>query len=270
MAHRIQIEENSFLNVEDIGSGQPVVFLHGWPANNQMFEYQTNSIIEQGYRYIGIDHRGFGLSDTTADGYDYDSIADDIQKVVKTLDLKDIIVVGFSVGGALALKYAAKYNDSNLKKMILLGPAGPSFVQRDGYPYGMKAEEVTDLVNDISNDQPKAITDFGSVFFQSNTDVSDEYKKYFTQLTLTSSLTGTIKLAESLRDEDLREEVKNIDLPVYGIHGTDDAVCPIQFSEELEKTMPNYQLTKLSDAGHALFFEKKDEVNKFLKKVLAE
>ncbi|WP_228068333.1 alpha/beta fold hydrolase, partial [Ligilactobacillus murinus] len=85
----------------------------------------------------------------------------------------------------------------------------------------------------ISDDQPKAITEFGDTFFSSKTDVSDEYKNYFTQLTLTSSLIGTVKLLESLRDEDLREDVKNIDLPVYGIHGTDDAACPIEFSEVL-------------------------------------
>ncbi|MFD1066517.1 alpha/beta fold hydrolase [Oceanobacillus locisalsi] len=270
MAHKIKIEENAYLNVEDIGEGQPVVFLHGWPANNKMFEYQAQHVVENGYRYIGIDHRGFGLSDTTASGYDYNSIADDIQKVITELKLKNYIIVGFSVGGALSLKYASKYNNPNLQKMILLGPAGPSFVQRDDYPYGMKANEVTDLVNAISDDHPKAITDFGEVFFSSNTNVSNAYKDYFNRLTLTSSLIGTVKLAESLRDEDLRKDVNTIDLPVYGIHGTDDAVCPIQFSEELEKTMPNYQLTRVSDAGHALFFEKKQKINDLLIEFLAK
>ncbi len=268
MTHRIQIEENAYLNVEDFGEGQPIVFLHGWPANNKMFEYQAQHVVNNGYRYIGIDHRGFGLSDTTASGYDYDTIVDDVQKVVDELNLKNYVVVGFSVGGALALKYAAKHNNPDLEKMILLGPAGPSFTQREGYPYGMEVDDVTDLMKSISDDQPKAITEFGDTFFSSKTDVSDEYKNYFTQLTLTSSLIGTVKLLESLRNEDLREDVKNIDLPVYGIHGTDDAACPIEFSEVLEKTMPNYQLTRVSDVGHALFVEKKHEINDLIIELL--
>lgn len=270
MTHKIKVDENTYLNVEDIGEGHPVVFLHGWPANNKMFEYQAQRVVENGYRYIGIDYRGFGLSDTTAFDYDYDSIADDIQKVIDELEIVNYSIVGFSVGGALALNYAAKHNNPNLQKMVLLGPAGPSFVQRDGYPYGMKADEVTELMESISEDQPKTITDFGEEFFSSNTNVSDAYKTYFSNLTLTSSLIGTVKLAESLRDEDIREKVKNIDLPVYGIHGTDDAVCPIEFSEELEKIMPNYQLTKVKDVGHALFVEKKQEVNDLLLEFLSK
>lgn len=116
MKHRIQVSDEVALNVDDFGSGQPLVFLHGWPANNTMFEYQADFVVANGYRYIGIDHRGFGLSDRAADGYDYDTIADDIQKVVDELNLKDYIVVGFSVGGALALKYGVKHNNDNLKK----------------------------------------------------------------------------------------------------------------------------------------------------------
>ncbi|AMY05282.1 alpha/beta hydrolase [Staphylococcus condimenti] len=269
MKHRIQVSDEVALNVDDFGSGQPLVFLHGWPANNTMFEYQADFVVANGYRYIGIDHRGFGLSDRAADGYDYDTIADDIQKVVDELNLKDYIVVGFSVGGALALKYGVKHNNDNLKKMVLLGPAGPSFVQRDGYPYGLKAEDVTALIDSINDDQPKAIGDFGeSSFFNSDIEVSDEYKNYFNNMTLTSSLIGTVKLAESLRDEDLREEIKSLDLPVYGIHGTADHVCPIEFSEYLEKEAPDYTLSKVEGAGHALFFEKKDEVNRLLLEAL--
>lgn len=116
MTHRIQIEENAYLNVEDFGEGQPIVFLHGWPANNKMFEYQAQHVVNNGYRYIGIDHRGFGLSDTTASGYGYDTIVDDVQKVVDELNLRNYVVVGFSVGGALALKYAAKHNNPDLEK----------------------------------------------------------------------------------------------------------------------------------------------------------
>src|SRR5699024_2410389 len=115
----------------------------------------------------------------------------------------------------------------------------------------MEVDDVTDLMKSISDDQPKAITEFGDTFFSSNTDVSDEYKNYFTQLTLTSSLIGTVKLLESFRDEDLREDEKNIDLPVYGIHVTNVAACPIENYELLEQTMPNHHQTRVSDLGHA-------------------
>ncbi|MFC3418715.1 alpha/beta fold hydrolase [Salinicoccus hispanicus] len=268
MTHQIETKNGNKIHVEDYGSGQPIVFLHGWPANNRMFEAQSLSVVEKGYRYIGIDYKGYGGSDITADGYSYGDIADDIQQVVETLDLKNIVVVGFSVGGPIALKYAVKYNSDNLNKMILISPAAPSFVQQDGYDYGMKKAEVDELIEGLKQDRPKALGEFGENFFSSNVENSKDYKTYFHGLVSTSSLIATVKLAESLRDADLREEIKDLDLPIFGIHGKEDAVCPIEFSDVLEDTLPNYTLHKVDDAGHAIFHEKQDEVNQLINDIL--
>ncbi|GAB3058962.1 alpha/beta fold hydrolase [Salinicoccus sesuvii] len=268
MTHQIETKNGNKIHVEDYGSGQPVVFLHGWPANNRMFEAQALSVVENGYRYIGLDYKGYGGSDITADGYSYGEIADDIQQVVKTLGLKDIVVVGFSVGGPIALKYASKYNSDNLSKLILISPAAPSFVQQEGYAYGMKKEEVDELIQGLKQDRPKALDEFGQNFFSSNVENSEEFQTYFHGLVSTSSLIATVKLAESLRDEDLREEVKGLDLPVFGIHGKEDAVCPIEFSDVLAETLPSYTLHKVDDAGHAIFHEKQDEVNQLINDIL--
>lgn len=109
MGRYVQVEPNVSIFVEDIGQGTPVVFLHGWPVNYKMFEYQLNVLPNQGIRAIAIDFRGYGKSDAPSTGYDYDRMADDVRAVIDDLELTDVVLAGFSMGGAIAVHYMARH-----------------------------------------------------------------------------------------------------------------------------------------------------------------
>ena len=109
MSNKIRTTNGVNINVEDIGAGKPIVFIHGWPVNHKMFEYQFTELPKHGYRCIGIDLRGFGDSDKPWDGYNYNSMADDVKAVLDTLNLQNVALVGFSMGGAIAIHYIARH-----------------------------------------------------------------------------------------------------------------------------------------------------------------
>ncbi|TDQ42960.1 alpha/beta fold hydrolase [Aureibacillus halotolerans] len=266
MAHSIRVEKDVSLFVEDIGEGQPIVFIHGWPVNHKMFEYQMNELPKKGYRCIGIDLRGFGKSDKPAFGYDYDTLAQDVKKVIDSLQLSNVFVAGFSMGGPIAIRYATKFAGDELKQLILMGAAAPSFTQRSGYDVGMKKEDVDELITSIQADRPQAIKDFGSAFFYS--DVSDSLANWFLGLGLEASAYGTIAAAESLRDEDLREEVTKVSVPTLLMHGKKDEICDFAFSEKLHEAIPNSTLIPFENSGHGLIYDEKEACNQALLNLL--
>ncbi|MDR4937881.1 alpha/beta hydrolase [Rossellomorea marisflavi] len=266
MGKFITVDKDVNLFVEDIGEGQPIVFIHGWPVNHKMFEYQMNELPQKGYRFIGVDLRGFGQSDRPAFGYDYDTLASDIEKVVKELGLQDFYLAGFSMGGPISIRYASKFAGKELSRLILMGPAAPIFTQRDGYPYGMKKEGVDELIEGIKADRPAALKDFGGNFFYSET--SDEMDAWFLGLGLEASAHGTIACAESLRDEDLRSELTSVSVPVTIMHGKQDQICDYAFSERLVEELNDAVLIPFEESGHGLVYDEKEKCNEELLKLL--
>lgn len=165
MAHSIEVEHGTKLFVEDIGSGQPVVFLHGWPVNHKMFEHQMTTLPELGFRFIGVDLRGYGQSDKPAHGYDYDRMADDIRVIFDTLGLKDAVLCGFSMGGAIAIRYMAKHGGKGVARLALMGAAAPVFTNRNDFDYGIPKENVDDLIDGAIQIAPKCLKTFGVCFW---------------------------------------------------------------------------------------------------------
>ncbi|MCP3032223.1 alpha/beta hydrolase [Halobacillus sp. A1] len=268
MSHYIEVDHHVELFVQDIGEGQPIVFIHGWPLNHEMFEYQMNVLPQNGYRFIGIDLRGFGKSDKPSYGYDYDTLAHDIKIIVEYLQLENFYLAGFSMGGPISIRYATKYANDQLAKLILIGAAAPSFTQRDGYAYGLHKEEVDGLIYGITQDRPAALADFGTNFY--NTRVSEPLKEWFLGLGLQASAHGTIACAASLRDEDLRGELDQIKVPTVIMHGKLDEICEYNFALELEKRIPSSTLISFEDSGHGLIYDERDKFNEELLKLIEE
>ncbi|WP_444685456.1 alpha/beta fold hydrolase [Alkalicoccus luteus] len=262
MAHQIETAPGVHLHVEDEGSGKPVIFIHGWPLNAAMFHRQKQAVIENGHRYIGIDLRGFGRSDQPEENYIYDTFASDILAVVKELELEQYSLVGFSMGGPVAIRYAVKYAGEQLEQLFLLGPAAPSFTKRMGYSLGMEKEDVDDLMEAIDEDREKALQDFGGNFFYQ--DVSEEAKQELFDLSMRASKQATISAAAALRDEDLRDEAGHIRVPVSIFHGRHDAICEFGFAEELEQRIPTVTVVPFEESGHGLHVEEPDKLNKEL------
>ncbi|WP_225743204.1 alpha/beta fold hydrolase [Marinilactibacillus sp. Marseille-P9653] len=248
--------------VKDMGSGSPVVFLHGWPLNNLMFEYQYNHLLENGYRVIGIDLRGYGESDLGVEDYGYDTFADDVKAVIEELNVTDATLVGFSMGGAAAVRYMARHNGFGVKKLVLLGAAAPRFTQGPDYPYGMEKSGVDELIEQAKVDRPKMVTDFGSQLF--NKKPSDAYADWVATLAFKASSYGTILSAIALRDEDLSEDLTKVTVSTLIGHGKEDQVCPYDFAELMDKAIPDSTLKTFEESGHGIFHDQPDDLNNAL------
>lgn len=142
-----------------------ILFLHGWPGNHHLFEYQFNRLPKYGYRCIGMDIRGFGKSDKPFSGYDYDTLADDVRGVVEALGLRDFTLVGHSTGGAIAARYMGRHQGYGVSKLVLVAAAAPSLVRRTDFPYGVEKETILQIIKDTYRDRPRMLRDFGDRFF---------------------------------------------------------------------------------------------------------
>lgn len=262
----INVGKNVNLFVEDIGMGKPILMIHGWPLNHKMFEYQMNILPSYGIRMITPDLRGFGKSDRPASDYSYNQMADDIKAIIDALGLEQVTLLGFSMGGAIAIRYMSRYNGYQVNKLILSGAAAPSFTQRPDYPYGMPLEAVNALISNLYLDRPKAIVEFGEKFFA--TKISNEFKQWFNNLNLEASGHGTIYAAASLRDEDLRLDLKRILVDTYILHGRKDQICSFEFAIEMNRQIRNSKLIPFENSGHGLFYEEWQKFNHELLKVL--
>ena len=256
----IEVEQGVKLFVEDINPGgkYTVVFTHGWPLNHNTFEYQYDVFPHYGVRCIGIDLRGFGKSDKPWSGYSYDRMAEDIKVVLETMNLNDITLAGHSMGGAISLRYMAKYDGNRVAKLALLAAAAPSFVQRSGYPYGMTVQQVDAFIAGIYHNRPQVLANFGGMFFAQP--VTPSFMSWFQNLGLEAAGYSTIKALESLRDEDLRADLAKVHVPTGIFHGVLDKVCPYPFALEMQKGIKNSVLFRFDMSGHAVYY---DELEKF-------
>lgn len=264
MGYYITVEQNVNIYVEDIdpGYGKPILFLHGWPANHKMFEYQFNQLPRMGYRCIGIDHRGFGKSDRPWKGYSYNRLADDIRIVIDTLKLENVTLAGHSMGGAIAIRYMARHAGHKVTKLALLADAAPVFTRRPDYPYGLTKEAVNKLIEGTYTDRPKMLDDFGDIFFARY--LTESFKDWFHGLGLEASGHATAMCAISLRDEDLRQDLAMINVPTGIFHGKQDKVCPFVLAELLHAGIKGSELIPFKYSGHGLFYCELEKFNREL------
>lgn len=256
----VNVEPNVKIAVNDINceAEKTIVFLHGWPLSGKIFEYQRNILPHLGFRVVIIDLRGFGKSDAPAWGYTYNDLATDIYMVVKCLGLKDFVLAGFSMGGAIAIRYMTLYG-YGVRKLALLGAAAPSFVKRKNYPYGMEPQDVNKLIEQAYTDRPLMASNFGKLLF--NLSHSDEVKEWFKLISYEASGIGTIQTAISLRDEDIRSELSRIGVQTGIFHGKEDLICPYEFALILKEQIPNSILYTFEESGHAVFYDELEAFN---------
>src|SRR5665648_772283 len=168
-AEYIKVAPNVHLHVTDAGNGRPVVLIPGWPLSDEMYEYQYNDLINKNFRVIGITLRGFGKSDKPYGAYDYDVHAADIKKVLSKLNIKDAVLGGFSMGGAIAIRYMSKYKGARVSKLVLCGAAAPIWTQRSDFPYNLPQSAVDELIKLNNQDRPKLLANFAKIFSATET-----------------------------------------------------------------------------------------------------
>lgn len=266
----VRVEPDVRIYVEDVnpGSGKPILFLHGWPANYKLFEYQFDQLPKMGYRCIGMDIRGFGNSDKPWRGYSYDRLADDVRSVVDAFKLQNFILGGHSVGGAISIRYMARHNGYGVSKLALFAAAAPSFTKRPDFPYGFTKEEVNKIILDTYNDRPKMLRGFGDMFFFQY--ITGPFSDWFFQLGLQAAGWSTAAVAASLRDESLFSDLGKIRVPTLILHGIHDKICPFPLALAQKEGIKNSKLVPFEKSGHGLFWEERDKFNKELAQFIGE
>lgn len=268
MGYYVAVEPNVKIYVKDVNpaSEKVILFIHGWPANHRLFEYQFNVLPALGYRCIGIDLRGFGNSDKPFSGYSYDRMADDVRAVVDALKLQRFTLVGHSVGGAIAIRYMARHNGYGVTKLALLAAAAPSFTQRPNFPYGLPKEGVNKLIQDTYNDRPKMLQEFGDMFFFQY--ITEPFSEWFFQLGLQAAGYSTAAVLVSLRDESLFADLGKVKVPTLIFQGIHDKIVLPELAAAIHTGIPGSKLIWLADSGHGLFWEQRDKINEELLKFI--
>ena len=239
-----------------------IVLVHGWPLSHKMFEYQIPILLNNNYRIITIDLRGFGKSDETSKGYNYNQFAIDLYYVIYALNLWKFDLLGFSMGGAIVTRYMKMYQGYGVRKLCLLDAAVPSYVRSYCNPYGQSLEDTNNLIKLGLNDRPALNQYFGSIFFYK--EQSKPFSEWFYNLSNSASGLGEINSLIALRDENLFDDLKYINVPTGIFHGREDKICSFKMAEIMNRSISNSKLYPFEEAGHGAFYEVKDSLNREL------
>ena len=266
----IQVEKNVKLHVTDLGEGKPVVLIHGLPLSDAMFEYQYQYLVEKGCRVIGITLRGFGRSDKPYGAYNYDVFAQDIKTVLDKLNIQQATLGGFSMGGAVALHYVAKYNSAHVAKLALFGAAAPIWTSRPDYPYGFTQEAVNDLIALSKTNRPQLLENFGKIFSATETSMPPSLGAWLFNINMEASPYATTQGLIALRDTDLRSELGKVNMPTVIFHGAKDKICDFAMAEQMHKGIKKSAIVRFENSGHGLFVEEREKFNKELVKFIQQ
>ena len=253
------------ISYADYGQGRPVVLIHGWPLNKHMWEYQVSDLVEAGFRVIKYDRRGFGDSDKPWDGYDYDTLADDLHALMEELDLQQAVLAGFSMGGGEVVRYLSRYGSDRVSKIVLISAVTPYMLKTVDNPDGIDASVFAEMKDQLKEDRINFLDEFGKKFFGVNLinkPVSGPLLSYYLQQCSIASPRATEKCAESFAQTDFREDLKNITVPVLVIHGDGDKTVPIESSgERTARMIPDCDYIVYDGAPHGLFYTNKEQLN---------
>jgi pimeloyl-ACP methyl ester carboxylesterase len=253
------------LYYEDLGSGDPVVLIHGWPLNGASWEKQTAALLAAGRRVITYDRRGFGGSSKPSIGYDYDTFAADLNALLTTLDLHKVDLVGFSMGTGEVTRYMGKYGSARVRKAVLIGTLGPYLVTTADNPEGVEASVFEGLKAAIKADRPAFLLDFLHNFYNYDVTagklVSERVVDANWNVAVQASAIGTLKCVDSWV-EDFRKDILRNDVPTLIIHGDADRILPPDATSRRQaKMIKNVKFVELPGGPHGVLWTHADQVN---------
>lgn len=253
------------LYYEDHGSGDPVVLIHGYPLNSASWEKQVPVLLEAGQRVITYDRRGFGKSSQPTTGYNYDTFAEDLHKLVTHLKLRHFALVGFSMGGGEVARYIGKYGAKGVSKAVIIGGVPPYLLKTSDNPDGVDGSVFEGIQKAVAADRYAFFTEFFKNFF--NTDVflgkriSEQAVQASWNVAARASATASLACVPTWH-EDFRNDLTRIDVPTLVIHGDADRIVPIKASgEKTAKLVKGARLVAIKDGPHAVSWTHADEVN---------
>lgn len=260
----IEVEPGVKVHIRDWGKGKPIVLIPGWPLSDEMYDYQLTELAEKGFRPISITQRGFGKSDQPWGSYNYDIFADDIKSILDQLDLRDVLLCGHSMGGAIAIHYMYRHKGNRVEKLALFGAAAPSWTKCEGHTHGLEKTEVNKLIKGVDTDRPKLMNDFGKIFGQNETSINPGLSNWIQLLGMDSSPYAMKQCLIALRDNDLSRELTEIKVTTAIFHALQDKICPFAFAEEMNKAIKKSRIISFENSGHGLFLEEKEKFNQEL------
>lgn len=262
------------LYYEDWGQGQPVVLIHGWPLSHEMWEYQINDLVEAGFRVITYDRRGFGQSSKPHYGYDYDTLTDDLKALLDNLNLHDVTLVGFSMGGGEVVRYFSRHGGERVSSVVLISSVTPSMLQTEENPDGVKESVFTDMMTSMKKDRISFLEDFGKQFYGVtvvNKPISTALLEYNKMLCALASPRATQECAKSFAYTDFRDDMAAVNVPTLIIHGDDDKIVPIEpTGDKSSKLIADSIYIRYEDAPHGLFYTEREKLNNDLIRFIKE
>lgn len=259
------------LNYEDQGEGQPVVLIHGYPLDGFSWEKQTAALLDAGYRVITYDRRGFGGSSKVAGGYDYDTFASDLDALLNALDLRDVILVGFSMGTGELARYVAKFGGERVAKLAFLASLEPFLLQTDDNPEGVPQAVFDGIADAAKSDRYAWFTQFYNDFYNLDETLGSRISEEVVRASWNTATRSAPVAAYAVVPawlEDFRDDVaavRDAGKPTLILHGTGDRILPIDATgRRFAKLVPDATYVELEGAPHGLLWTHADEATKAL------
>jgi non-heme chloroperoxidase len=261
----ITTKDGTQIYYKDWGSGQPVVFSHGWPLSADAWEDQMVFLGAHGYRCIAHDRRGHGRSSQPWNGNDMDTYADDLATLVETLDLKNAIHIGHSTGGGEVARYIGRHSTKRAAKVVLIGAVPPLMLRTAANPGGLPIKVFDDIRAGVLADRSQFFKDLSAPFYGANrpgAKVSQGLRDSFWLQGMQGGFKGVIDCIKAFSETDFTEDLKKFNVPTLILHGDDDEIVPIGASAMLSSKMINGSTLKIyPGAPHGMCSTLKDKVN---------
>jgi non-heme chloroperoxidase len=256
---------NINLHYEDHGTGNPVVLIHGWPLSGASWEKQVPALLNAGHRVITYDRRGFGDSSKPASGYNYDTFAEDLHKLMTKLDLHDAALVGFSMGGGEVARYLGAYGSERVSMAVFISAVPPFLLRTPDNPAGVDGSLFEGIKTAIAADRPAFLSKFFSEFY--NVDllggklVSDQVVQLSWNIAAGASPKGTLDCVQAWLT-DFRADLKRIDVPTLVVHGDADRILPLAATgERTHEAVKRSRLVVVEGGPHGLIWTHAEKVN---------
>jgi non-heme chloroperoxidase len=260
--------EDIRLHYTDQGQGAPVVLIHGWPQSHEAWTYQLGELPKHGLRVVAYTRRGFGNSSKPFEGYDYDTLADDLKSVLDTLNLQNVTLVGFSMGGGEVARYMSRHGGARVAKVAFVSAVTPYLLKTDDNPDGVDKSTFDDIQENIAKDRFDFLQTFGKQFYGEgllSKPVSQGVLDWSFGMASLGSHQATVACGHAFAETDFRKDVASITVPALVIHGDADKTVPIKNSgERMQQYLKHATYIAYDGAPHGLFITEKDKFNRDL------
>ena len=261
------------LHYEDYGTGKPVVLIHGWPLSGRSWENQVPALVEAGYRVLTYDRRGFGDSSQPWGGYDYDTFAADLNTLLESLDLREVTLVGFSMGGGEVVRYLGTYGSERVAKAVLASAVPPYLYKSGDNPEGaLDDETIAGLQAGVTGDRLAFLDGFATTFFSAGGElkVSQAQREFACDIAAFASPKGTLDCIAAFGRTDFRADLAKIAVPTLVIHGDADAIVPFEASgKRSAQAISGSELVVIKGGPHGVNASHVQEFNEALLGFLA-